>query len=248
MAGERIHEDRAALYDAIYSWVDYGPQAEWIHERLKAEGVADGARVLEGACGTGNYLVHLRRWYAVEGFDLADGMLAIARAKLPGVPLWTADLRTFEVERPVDAFLCLFSSLGYVGDESEVRRVAQRVAAALRPGGFALIQPWLSPALATHGHVGLTRHETDDLKLARMDVVQVADGKTTLDFHWLVGRCGASAVEHFTDRHVLWLHEPQALVAAFASAGLEAAYEPPERAPGRSRGVVVARRPAAAGR
>ena len=199
--------------------------------------------MVEGACGTGNYLVHLRRWYRVEGFDVAEGMLTIARAKLPGVPLFRADLRTFAVERPVDAFLCLFSSLGYVGDEAEVRRVAARVAAALRPGGLAIVQPWLAPAMATHGHVGLTRHETEDLKLARMDVVQVADGTTTLDFHWLVGRRGSSGVEHFTDRHVLWLHAPETLVAAFRSAGLEAAYEAPVAAPGRSRGVLVARKP-----
>ena len=139
MAGERIHEDKAALYDLIYSWVDYGPQAEWIRERLKAEGVADGARVVEGACGTGGYLVHLRRWYEVEGFDLADGMLALAKAKLPDVKLWKADLETFTLERPADAFLCLFSSLGYVGGMEKVRRVARHVAAALRPGGFALI-------------------------------------------------------------------------------------------------------------
>ena len=122
------------------------------------------------------------------------------------------------------------------------------MAAALRPGGFALVQPWLSPALATHGHVGLTRHETDDLKLARMDVVQIADGKTSLDFHWLVGRRGASAVEHFTDRHVLWLHAPEDLVAAFSDAGLDAKFEPPFKSPGRGRGVLVARRPVTSGR
>jgi SAM-dependent methyltransferase len=243
MPGEHVHEDRAELYDPIYSGVDYGPQAEWIHERLRAEGIADGARVVEGACGTGSHLAHLSRWYAVEGFDLADGMLAVARRKLPNVRLWKDDLRTFSVAAPADAFLCLFSSIGYVGDATEVARVAKRVAAALRPGGVALVQPWLTPATATHGHVGLTRHETDDLKLARMDVVRIEDGKTVLDFHWLVGSKG---VEHFVDRHVLWLHTPEELVGAFRSAGLGAEFEPPFDAPGRGRGVLVARRPAGA--
>jgi hypothetical protein len=172
-------------------------------------------------------------------------MLAGARAKLPGVRLWNDDLRTFTLDRPADAFLCLFSSLGYVGGTSEVRRVAERVAAALRPGGFALVQPWLSPALATNGHVGLTRYETDDLKLARMDVVQIEDGKTVLDFHWLVGRRNSRGVEHFTDRHVLWLHTPEELVGAFSAAGLKAEFEPPFNAPGRGRGVLVARKPVA---
>jgi SAM-dependent methyltransferase len=246
MAGERIHEDRAELYDRIYQWKEYAAEALQVRERLRAEGVPDGARVLEGACGTGNYLVHLAAWYEVEGFDLAEGMLARARTKLPDARLRRADLERFSVDEPVHAFLCLFSSIGYVGPLDALERAAARVAAALRPGGVALVQPWFSPATIVPGHPGLTTYVDPDLKLARADVVRVDGRRTVLDFHWLVARRGAPGVERFEDRHVLWLYTPDELVGAFRKAGLEARYETEETVgPLASRGLLVVRKPPA---
>src|SRR5438105_138382 len=94
---------RAEYYDPIYHWKDYAADAVRIRAILAAEGVADGARIIEAACGTGSYLARLRDRYEVSGFDLSEDMLAIARRKLPGVALFRADMAEFAVERPADA-------------------------------------------------------------------------------------------------------------------------------------------------
>ena len=109
-----LYGDRARYYDAIYHFKPYGKEAERIHELLRTAGVADGARILEAACGTGTYLTHLIAWYDVAGFDLYPQILEIARAKLPNIHLFEGDMVNFEVEEPFDAILCLFSSIGYV--------------------------------------------------------------------------------------------------------------------------------------
>ena len=72
-----MYEERAALYDAIYHWKRYEEESAALHALLASEGVDDGARVLEAACGTGSYLVHLAARYAVSGFDLSTARSSV---------------------------------------------------------------------------------------------------------------------------------------------------------------------------
>ena len=101
-----LYTDRAPLYDKIYSWKDYGAEALRIAEILDAQGVELGAAVVEAACGTGAYLEQLADRYAVSGFDLQPSMLELAREKLPEVEFFVSDMRTVELDTPIDAILC----------------------------------------------------------------------------------------------------------------------------------------------
>ena len=75
----------------------------------------DAATLLDVACGTGAHLVHFARKYRVEGIDVSEEQLAVARARLPGVELHLGDMTTFDLGRTFDAVTCMFSSIGYVG-------------------------------------------------------------------------------------------------------------------------------------
>lgn len=95
---------RDGRYDAAF---EHGDKAQRffsarINEWLAARAGSDGPlRVLEAGCGTGAWLVHLHRLAGARpltlcGFDLTDGMVALARdnVKQRGVPvsLETGDL------------------------------------------------------------------------------------------------------------------------------------------------------------
>jgi ubiquinone/menaquinone biosynthesis C-methylase UbiE len=81
----------ARIYDAVYSWKDYPREAERVHELVQAR--KPGAQtLLDVACGTGVHLAELRRWYRCEGLDLEDELLAVARERLPDVPLHQGDM------------------------------------------------------------------------------------------------------------------------------------------------------------
>ena len=122
MQREALYGERADLYDAIYHWKDYGAECERLRDVLLAEGVTDGAQVLEAACGTGGHLEKLRQWYAMSGFDRSPDMLRVASTKLGPEGLFEADMVTFEaVDAPFDAVLCLFSSIGYLLDEQSLQ-------------------------------------------------------------------------------------------------------------------------------
>src|SRR5262245_28909288 len=111
---ERIYSDRAALYDAVYAFKDYAAEVDRIGSCLADLGVGPGARLLEGACGTGNHLIRLNHTHRVDGFDRSPEMVAVAQRKAPEARLWVADLVDFAVDTPYDGFLCLFSSIGYL--------------------------------------------------------------------------------------------------------------------------------------
>ena len=245
MNRETIHHERAWLYDKIYSFKDYARESEILRAMLNAEGIADGAEVLEAACGTGSHLAHLAAWFRVSGFDKSPEMLAIARTKLPSVTLFEADMSELERPAEVDALLCLFSSIGYVVSEPRLRRTARAFAAALRPGGVLILEPWLTREAYKLGHPTMHTWQDDDLKLCRQAVTRLDGDLSVLEMHWLVARRDHD-IEHFVELHELCLHIPEVMGSALVDAGFEIRFEPVGLMPGR--GLYIARKTGAAGR
>ena len=112
-------------------------------------------RVLELACGTGNMLAELvKAGYQVFGLDLSFAMLEQAARRLNrlyatggleqtaslGLPaatyLWRGDMQHLAVATPMDAVICLYDSFNYCVAPESARRLLQRVAEAVRPGGL----------------------------------------------------------------------------------------------------------------
>lgn len=228
----------AYLYDRIYHFKDYAAEAEKLHALLQAEGVADGARLVDAACGTGSHLVEFAKWYDIAGFDLSAAMLGIAREKLPDVALVPGDLAAFELERPADVITCLFSAIGCVYPEDRLRASAQCFADGLAPGGVALVEPWILPDAYIPGHVTVQTALDGLPKLVRACTVRRDDRKIALDFVWLI--CHPDRIEQMEETHVLWMSTRDELVSAFRDAGLDARWEHPGPM---GRGLVVARKP-----
>lgn len=217
---ETIYYDRAELYDLIYSAKDYAAEALRLRELLEAEGVEEGAWITEAACGTGKYLEQLRRWYRISGFDRSESMLRIARSRLPGVPLFCADMADFAVEEPADAVLCLFSSIAYLLADDDLAAATRCFHRSLRRGGVLIIDPFVEPEAFEDGRPHIDTYEDDDLKLARTIVTRTDGQFAELDFHWLVARRG-QPVEHFVEHHRLRLYRHDDIEKELDRAGFE---------------------------
>ena len=100
--------------------------------------VAPGAAILDGGCGTGRVAIELqRRGYEVVGIDADLTMLASAREKAPELAWVHGDLATFELDRTFDAVVLAGNVMIFVDPGTE-RRVLERIAAHLRPGGVII--------------------------------------------------------------------------------------------------------------
>jgi ubiquinone/menaquinone biosynthesis C-methylase UbiE len=76
----------ARIYDAVYSWKEYGRETALVYDLVQAR--KPGAQtLLDVACGTGAHLAELVRWYRCEGLDLEPELLAVACERLREIPL-----------------------------------------------------------------------------------------------------------------------------------------------------------------
>ena len=248
-----VYDKSARIYDLLYTGTgikDYAAEAAELH-RIIDEACPSAQTLLDVACGTGAHLAHLREWYAVEGVDSSPAMLAVAAGRLPGVPLHVADMRTLDLGRQFDAVTCLFSSIGYITDPSELRSTIARLASHVGPGGVLILDGWVRPDEWSDDF----RNDPDIATDGQMTIVRVASHRragriTELDMHHLVHTEGG--VEYFVETHRLALIPTDEYVAAVQRAGLSARVVPdymPARdrivgtkhAPGGLHGVVGAR-------
>jgi SAM-dependent methyltransferase len=237
---QALYRRFAHLYDRIYHWKDYAAEAEKVRSLLRGAGVREGARVVEAACGTGSYLLHLNDWYEVSGFDINPATLEVARRKVPKVQLFEADMADFELKRPVDAIVCLFSSIGYVPLGEPLRAVAESFYRNLLPGGVALVEPWIEPDAAIDGQLTQQTYASEDLKLCRAGVHRVDGRRSSLSQHWLVTT--EEGVAHFIDDNTLWMSTRGELMEVFSAAGFETTWSEDGVWPGGGRGLLIATR------
>src|SRR5260370_13589556 len=142
-----LYEKSARIYDLLYAGSGikgYPAEAAELH-RIIQDASPAAQTLLDVACGTGAHLVEMQRWYAVEGVDLSPAMLAAARTRLPGIPLREGDMRRLDLGKTFDAVTCLFSSIGYMTDPSDLRAAIARLAAHVTPGRALIAARWGRP-------------------------------------------------------------------------------------------------------
>ena len=196
-----VYARSAPFYDLFHSDLDYGAEADRLHRLVESR--APGARsLLDVGCGTGRHLVHLRADFEVEGLDISEDLLELARKRLPRVPLHRGDLRAFDLGRRFDVVTCLFSAIGYAQTQDGLASAIRALAAHLSPGGLLLIEPWVPPASGLHFAEAV---EDAAAVVSRVGVGRSHDGVFATETHYLVAR--SDGVEHFSEVHVLGLFE-----------------------------------------
>jgi SAM-dependent methyltransferase len=92
--------------------------------------------ILDLCCGTGTLAQALvARGYHIVGIDSSDGMLRIARHKVPEGVFLTADAANFALETKVDAAVSGFDSLNHLLQAEQLESAFRNVYTALQPGG-----------------------------------------------------------------------------------------------------------------
>lgn len=218
-----LYKDLARYYDLIYSWKEYEDEAAKIMDIIEAKKKNDGRELLEVACGTGNHLQYLTKHFACTGVDLNEGMLAIAKKKVPKAHFQRADMAKMRLGKKFDVITCLFSSIGYITEEKMLQKTFDTFAAHLQPGGVLIVEPWHSPATYKVGSPHCTTYQDKDICVTRSSVSELKGNVSIMDMHYLIAERDKKVV-HFVDRHQMLLQTPEALVALAKKAGLKARF------------------------
>lgn len=208
----------ASIYDAIYSFKDYAAEAARLHD-LIAQRRAGAKTLLDVACGTGVHLEHLQKEYEVTGVDLDEGLLEVAKGRLPGVRLLREDMTSFNLGEVFDVVTCLFSAIGYAVTTDKLDDALSCMAQHVAPGGALFVEPWIFPNDWRENTLGTAIFvDEPELKIARFNT-SARDGDVSLvSFHYLVATL--DGIEHFTETHEVGLFTDDEYRQAFDRAGL----------------------------
>jgi SAM-dependent methyltransferase len=214
-----MFRELARYYDLLYSGKNYRAEVAGLIALARCYGRSNGRDWLDVACGTGRHLEYLREKYSVVGVDLSPDMLAIARRRLPRADLYRGDMRSFHLRRQFDVVSCLFSAIGHLPNEREVGRAFANFARHLKPGGVALVEPWLTPEIFRGGHVHLVSAEAPGIRIARLSFARRLGRRSRIDYHYLIGREG-QGVRSLVETSIEPLISLPRLVELMRAAGL----------------------------
>lgn len=210
----------AKQYDAVYSYKDYESESELITSLVRGRFPA-AQSLLDVACGTGKHLEHLSERFDVTGIDLDKEMLAIAKERLPDVPLHVADMAEFDLNDRFDAVTCLFSSIAYVKTVERLNTAISNMASHLNRGGVLIVEGWIQPESWLVGRVHTDTYETDDGFVMRMAVAEpIERGRLVLEY--MIG--DSSGVSRVTETHEMGWFTHDEYSNSFINAGLELDY------------------------
>lgn len=216
---------RAVYYDAVYGFKDYARESRKIAGVIRQKLKSGGRRLLDVACGTAEHLKFLQDEFEVEGLDVSEEMLDIARAKLPGATFHKGDMVGFDLGCEYDAVVSLFSSIGYVKTVEHLEATLVCLARHTRPGGVVVVEPWFTPDDWKPDTVhAVLFGDTPQLRIARVNTSFRTGRVSWFDLHHLVGT--PEGTTHYVEHHELGLFTIDEMRAAFEQAGLETVYDP----------------------
>lgn len=219
--------DLTEIYELMHQarGKDYRAEAEEIARQVRARQLG-AASLLDVACGTGAHLRCFRELFGhVEGLELAEPMVAVARRRLPGVAVHTRDMRTFALDRTFDVITCMFGSIGYLTTSPELTATLRRFYQHLTPGGVVAIDPWWFLETFRDGYVSGDVLDVDGRTLARVSHSAREGAASRMNVHYIVAD-PQSGARHFAETHLISLFTRVEYEAAFAAAGFTVDYVP----------------------
>ncbi len=208
-------EGYAEVYDTIFGTAEHATDTRLLSPVLAR--VDPGERVLDVGCGTGTLCGLLRRSHPlVEGLDLSEGMLAVARRKNPGLPFTRGDLLDGSLY-PAGRFGLVVSEwdvVNYLESVDEYRTAFANFRSWLRTGGWLCLDLLVDQGAPGEGPGALASVMVDTPRL------RVEAGWDLRDSAHLVfsERIVTPDAERVTDHHLLLLGRG-VIDALLASAG-----------------------------
>jgi SAM-dependent methyltransferase len=129
------------------------------------------APIVELAVGNGRVAIPIagETGKRVIGIDSSPAMITAARERAAGLPLElrVGDMRALQLEEPVELVICPFRALLHLPSWRDKRRVFERVAASLRPGGRFAFNAFVFSHVFAAQSDGTTREQNGILHTVR---------------------------------------------------------------------------------
>ncbi len=216
-------------YDLLYRGKDYGAEARYVSDLLRANAPA-AESLLEIGCGTGAHAAELAALgYRVTGVDLSEGMLGAADdrrgslpAKLSGrLSFSQGDARTVRLEQKFDAVISLFHVMSYQTTNADLAAAFATVREHLLPGGVFVFDCWYGPAVLAQGPaLAVKRLADESTEITRVaePVMHGMENVVDVNYTVLVTDRATRTTETLTETHRMrYLFVPEVELALSAA-------------------------------
>lgn len=213
----------AEFYDAIYSFKNYEKETVRLSSLIQQHKQSLGNNLLDAACGTGGHIKYLKDSYNVEGLDVNQHMLGIAKKKFPVITFHKGDMASFRLNKKFDIITCLFSAVGHLKTKRKLDTAITNMSRHLKQGGVLIVEPWITPENWKGESVHANYVDQPELKIARISISKKRGKLSVMDMHHLFGT--PKRVEHFVEHFEMGLFTHEEYLDAFSKAKLETIFD-----------------------
>lgn len=217
------YKEIAQYYDKIYSWIDYKSECKNVHSIIRKYKKSKGKEMLDVACGTGNHIRYLKKYYTITGIDLDKEMLKVAKEKIPDVKFYQGDMRTFDLKKHFDVIVCLGAAISKMTSRVRLKQTIKNFSMHLKPGGIMILESFITPESFKPNLVNPVFINEPDLKIYRVNNTKRKGNIVHTDFHILVA--DKKGVKYITENHKLAMYEHKEFLDVMNSEGLKSFYE-----------------------
>lgn len=216
-----MYGDFAGMYDPLMKDVDYDSWAGYLLRFIGAE----GRRVTDCACGTGEITLRLARaGHTVTGVDISGDMLRIAsekarRAALK-IPFVEQDMRRLALHRPQDAITCACDGVNYLDSPRAAEEFFRAANAALKAGGLLLFD--ISSRYKLENILGCNTFAEDEPGGAYIWKNNYDSKSRLIEMELTFFERQGELYRRFTERHIQRAHGADELLGALRRAGFDA--------------------------
>jgi len=197
---EALYQEFAKYYDLIYKDKKYDVETKFINDLVK-KNVVQGRTFLNVACGTGSHdKILVKNGYDVFGIDKNEGMLKIARKKVPQAKYKQGDMRNFSLNKKFDIIACLFTSLNYNPSRKDFLKTVRNFKRHLKDDGIMILDCPLF--ISGEDRQSSEMLDTKDGKIFVLyDFVEKGNLKLDITLYWQIPK--GKKYEVVKDRHCL---------------------------------------------
>jgi len=203
----------AQYYDLLYKDKNYEKEISFLREII-SDFDPNAKSILDLGCGTGVHDWLLAdRGYKVEGIDMSEQMLQVARERAVYFPSVTyrptfrqGTLENFRTEERFDLVVSLFDVVSYLRDFDALRAFARNVKASLKPDGLLIFDCWYGPAVHyQRPGTRIRRLENDAIKLVRISEGHFDPNRNRIDVEYeiFLTRKLEGTIHTFRESHAL---------------------------------------------
>lgn len=217
-----MYNQLAKYYDKVYHGKNYETESEKIHSLIKKFKKSKATDMLDVACGTGNHIRYLKKYYTITGIDLNKKMLNIARQKFPDIKFYQKDMRTFNLKKKFDVIVCLFAAIAHLTTKAQLKKAISNFSQHLKIDGLLIIEAFVTPESFKPNLVHAVYVNEPELKIYRVNVTRRKKNIALVDFHVLVA--DKKGVKYIKENHKLAMYEHKTFLDTMKAGGLKSEF------------------------